>query len=369
MHLEVLQENLKKNLSFLQKVTPTKPQMTVLSSLLMKLSGSELCISATDLYLGIKTKLVVKGEVDGELLIEGETFRSFINSLDKGTLELTQKDDSLLISQGKTKGTFSVQKSEEFPEFPEVLGSEFTLNAEDLDKIQTLVAFAAGIDQTRPVLTAVLMSFKKQGLEVVATDGFRLSKLTFPSIISDQESQVLVPAKALGELSRIAKQLEAKEITMKVATELKQILFEIDSVQMYVRLIDGDYPPYEKIIPPDFLLQAEFDAQDFLTQLKRAAVFAKGVSNVVSMEIEADEMTIKSSSPASGDYVGSININNEGKNSGIIAFNVAYLIDFINAVKPEFLVFRMNESLKPAMFIDKSKSDFFYIAMPFRLNT
>ncbi|MBU1033370.1 DNA polymerase III subunit beta [Patescibacteria group bacterium] len=368
MKLNVLQENLKNSLNYLQKVIPSKPQIAVLSSILLQVKENKLTLSATDLYLGIKTELIVETEEDGELIVSGELFKSLINSLESGKLTLELKENNLIITQGRTVSKLSCQNSDEFPNFPIVEGDAFTLSLNDLEKIQSLVGFCASSDQSRPVLTAILLKFKQDGLEVIATDGFRLSNLLLKDISSKQEKTILIPAKALNELYRIAKQIEVENVDLLVSDELKQLLFKISGVEMYVRLIEGDYPPYEKIIPPSFILNIEFDGEEFLTQLKRAAIFSRDASNIVKIKVEKDKMLVTSQSPSFGDYSGEININNSSTEFGEIAFNVNYLIDFINAVKPELLEFRMNESLKPAIFRDKKTKDYFYIAMPFRVN-
>ncbi len=369
MKLNVLQENLKNSLNYLQKVIPSKPQITILSSILLQVRNNKLTLSATDLYLGIKTELVVKSEKEGEIIVNGELFKNIINSLENGKISLELKENFLTITQGKTVSRLACQNSEEFPSFPTVEGDSFVLNINDLEKIQSLVTFCASVDQSRPVLTALLLKFSNKGLEVIATDGFRLSSLFLKTINSKQEKTILIPAKALIELYRIAKQIEINEIQILVSEELKQLLFKINSVEMYVRLIEGEYPPYEKIIPPSFNLTVEFDGEEFLTQLKRAAIFSRDVSNIVKLAVEKERMIISSQSPSLGEYIGEIIINNSSSETGEIAFNVNYLIDFINAVKPNFLVFGMNESLKPAIFKDKKIEDYFYIAMPFRVNS
>lgn len=368
MRLTVLQENLKNSLSYLQKVIPTKHQISILSSILLKVKENKLTLSATDLYLGIKTDLIVETIEEGELIVNGELFRSIINSLENGKIDLELKDNSLIISQGKTKSKLSCQNSDEFPSFPEVNGDSFKISINNLEKIQNLVTFCAGTDQSRPILTALLFKFKSDGLEVVATDGFRLSNLSLAELNSTRDRTILIPAKAVNELYRIAHQNDVNEVEILVADELKQLLFKLSGVEMYVRLIEGDYPPYEKIIPPSFSLQVEFDSEAFLTQLKRAAIFSREVSNIVKINIQKDQLKIFAESPSFGEYSGEIEIKNDSGENGEIAFNVNYLIDFINAVKPETLFFGMNESLKPAVFKDKDQNDYFYIAMPFRVS-
>lgn len=369
MKLKILQENLKISLNHLQKVVTSKPQIAILSSILIKAVDNKIILSATDLYLGVKTELLAEIELEGDLIVNGELFKNLINSLSPGKIDIELQGNSLVISQGKTISKLTCQKSDEFPEFPQVNGDAFSISLNSLEKIQTLVSFCASSDQSRPVLTAVLFKFKQDGLEVVSTDGFRLSNLVFKDIVSEQEKSVLVPAKALGELNRIAKQTEVNQVDIFVSEELKQLLFKFNHVKMYVRLIEGDFPPYEKIIPPEFIIKIEFDSEMFLTELKRAAIFSRDVSNIVKLNIEKDRMLISAKSASLGEYSSEIEIKNDGGESGEIAFNVNYLVDFISASKPELLEFSMNESLKPALFKDKKNENYFHIAMPFRVNS
>lgn len=368
MQITVLQENLKQSLSSLQKVIPNKPQMAILSSILLRAEENHLQIFATDLYLGIKTEVVVEVKDPGSLVVDGETFKSFINSLPPGKIELSLKDNSLLIQQGKLHSKMSCQNAEEYPQFPEVKGDEFSLPLQDLEKIQNRVSFCASNDQTRPILTSLLMKFSEKSLEVVATDGFRLAQLFLKEHDFVLEKTLLVPVKALSELYRISKQQKEDTLRILVSEELKQLLFKVSNVEMYVRLIEGEYPPYEKIIPPEFRLTVEFDTQEFLQELKRALIFSRDSSNIVRLEIQEDNLIVRSSSPSFGEYQGEISLKNKNKETGKIAFNVHYLIDFISSVVSETVQFSMNESLKPAEFKDLTEKDFLYIAMPFRVN-
>ena len=377
MKITVLQENLKQILGYLQKVIPSKPQLPILSSILLKVENEKLILSATDLYLGIRSELVANVESEGSIVVSGDIFKSLILSLAPGKIELEQSDNLLLIKQGRTRTKLAIQNADEYPQFPKVEGDEFDLKINDLEKIQTLVSFAAGTDQTRPVLTSLLMKFSPNGLEVVSTDGFRLARLFFSDLKFAFEKELLVPVKALNEVYRIAKQIEAEDIKISVSDELKQLLFKVANVEVFVRLIEGDYPPYQKIIPPSFATEIKFDAEEFLTELKRAQVFAREASNIVKLTLKKKDsgliIQIHSQSPSFGEYLGEMSVELE---TGMfneddelpIAFNVFYLIDFINAVKPERIYLGMNESLKPALLRDENAKNYLYIAMPFRVN-
>lgn len=377
MKITVLQENLKQELGYLQKVIPNKPQLPILSSILLKTENGKLILAATDLYLGIRSSLVAEIKEEGSFVVSGDIFRNLIFSLSPGKIDLELKEGTLYVVQGKTRSKLAAQSPEEYPSFPVVEGDEFDFQVQDLEKIQELVAFAASNDQTRPVLTSLLMKFNNDGLEVVGTDGFRLAKIKLSQLKFAFERDLLVPVKALGELSRIAKQAQSETVKIAISEELKQLLFKIDGVELFVRLIEGDYPPYEKIIPPEFKLSVAFESEELLSQLKRAQIFAREASNIVRFvfsQENGDHLQIKAISPTYGEYVGEMVVEKKSgedlsKDENIqIAFNVLYLIDFINAVKSERLIFNFNENLKPALFSTPNEKDYIYIAMPFRVN-
>lgn len=378
MKINALQENLKQQLDYLQKVIPNKPQLPILSSIFLKTQDSRLVLAATDLYLGIRSSLVVEVEEKGSLVVDGDTFRSIINSLPPGKISLELVDSVLNISQEKTKIKLSCQAADEYPKFPKVVGKSFSLKTIDLEKIHNLVVFASSNDQTRPVLTSLLMSFSNKGLKVIGTDGFRLASIVFNKLSFPFNRDLLVPAKALSELLRIAKQGEAEEVEIIVADELKQLLFKVGQVDFFVRLIEGDFPPYQKIIPPTFKISIDIESADFLSQLKRAQIFARETSNIVRLAFKHNDegsfIIIKAISPSYGEYVGEapIEIKSDLSKEEIaemqIAFNALYLIDFINAVNAEKISIALNESLKPARFMGKGNNDYFYISMPFRVN-
>lgn len=378
MKIIALQENLKQELDHLQKVVPNKPQLPILSSIFLKTQNNKLLLAATDLYLGIRSSLVVEVKEKGSLVVDGDTFRSLISSLSPGKIDLELSESVLKISQGKTKVKLSCQSAEEYPKFPKVTGNSFNLKVLDLEKIQNLVVFVSSNDQTRPVLTSLLMKFSNKNLMVIGTDGFRLASVIFNELKFSFNQDMLVPAKAITELLRIAKQCQAEEIEVTVANELKQLLFRVDSVEFFVRLIEGDYPPYQKIVPPNFKLTVEIDSDEFLSQLKRAQIFARETSNIVRLSFKNQDksnfLVIKAISPSYGEYLSEVlvNIKTELSKEEIaeiqIAFNALYLIEFINAVNAEKILMSINENLKPAQFASEENKNYFYISMPFRVN-
>jgi len=368
MKLKVLQENLNGMLLHLSKAIPSNPQLPVLSSIMIETENGSCTFSATDLYFGIRCSLNVDSDVDGNIIVPGKQFKEIISSLEPGVLEMLFEDNALSISNSKTNINLSGSNTHEYPPFPQIEGEEYSFPIEYFEKIENNIVFSASADQARPVLTAVLFSFGEDGLTCVSTDGFRLSTLVIDSSKKFDSKTFLIPAKALSEVFKIANKLKAEEVLFKVSEELKQVFFSLNGVEVFVRLIEGEYPPYERIIPSSFETEVIFDTEELLDNLKRAMIFARESSNIVRFEILEDKVIIHSSSPTFGKYKGELHAVKVNGNKNEIAFNIKYLLDYLNATKSEKQWFGMSESLKPAMFKPDKNENQQYVVMPFKVN-
>lgn len=369
MKLRVLQENLKTALIYLQKAVPSKPQLPILSSILLQTSEQTLILAATDLYFGVRCTTKAKIENHGVIAVPGEIFKQLITSLPAGEIELSTSDTQLVIKTTKTTSRIPIQDGAEFPQFPEVEGESITFSISDLNEFDKNVAFATSLDQTRPVLTTLSFVFSSEGLEIAATDGFRLALLKKNTHQTEQRTQLLIPAKALNEAVRIANQLKVESIDMVVSTELKQIKINIDNTELFVRLVEGEYPPYAKIIPESFSIAITTDAEELMAQLKRAILFARDSSNIVRLKITKNsELEIIARSPAYGEYVSQVACEGSLGEEIEVAFNIHYLIEFITNTKVEQIKLSVNESLRPAQLSIPGVESYRYIIMPFRTN-
>lgn len=368
MQIKVTQSNLVQALNTVSRSISTKPQLPILSCLLLKAENNQISLFATDINLGIRCQIFGEIEKEGSVAIPAKIFIEVVKTLGQGDLTLKVDEHTLSIIASKTKTKIQCQPHKEFPEFPETPPLKGSFKAAQLKVIEKYVSFSTSIDQTRLVLTTLLFRQAEDFLQVVGTDGFRLSTLKLKEELK-QVGQFLIANKAFLEIVKISDAQNAENILFEVSDELKQVFFLIGEVEFFVRLIEGSYPPFEKIIPPDFILTGSFDGPQFEDALKQASVFAKEVSNVVSLEISGDKMKITSNASAKGSYQGEIPVKLETGETGRVAFNIKYLIDFLGNVKPERVWFGMNDELKPVMFKEEGNKFFEYVVMPFRLNS
>lgn len=371
MKIKVLQENLNQSLSYLQKAIPSKPQLPILASVLIQVKENQCTLMATDLYLGAKANVQVETDETGSIVVPGKEFREIIASLPPGILTLEYAEGTLKIKSKSTKTSLQCHNPEEYPQFPLVEGDEYALSKEYLEKIEHYVSFSASTDQARPVLTAVLFSFNGEGFKAVSTDGFRLAMIQLGDENGNKEigdGQLLVPSKALGEAFRIMNQVGVDEVRFKVSEELKQVFFSIGDVEIYVRLIEGNYPPYEKIVPTSLTTEVSFDTEELVDNIKRATIFARETSNIVKFNFSEKGIILSAASPSLGTFTGDLNQANMRGGEAEIAFNARYLIDFLQAVDSDTVEFGMTDGLKPAVFSTKNLPSYKYIVMPFKVN-
>lgn len=368
MKIKILQETLAGALAHLQKAIPSKPQLPILASVHIKADGTVCQLSATDLYFGVRCRVQSDVQEAGELVVPGKEFKEIISSLPAGPLELTFSESTLHIKSAHAKAKLQCMSSDEYPEFPQSEGHAYQLSAPQLDAVTQNILFSASTDQARPVLTAVLFAVTPQGSRTVATDGFRLAVLDIPGFSSNEsEHQFLIPSKALSEVARIQKQVKEEIVAFTVSEELKQAFFSVADVEVFVRLIEGDYPPYQKIIPSNFTTTVFFDTAELLDNIKRATIFAREASNIVKFNFHPEQTKISATAPAIGEFTGELSQAKVEGEEAMIAFNAKYLLDFLQSTDSDTLWFGMSESLKPAIFRPENRQDYQYIVMPFKV--
>jgi DNA polymerase III subunit beta len=370
MKQTVLQENLNQALAHVQKAIPSRPTLPVLSSVLMDVTKKGCTISATDLYFGVRAHLVSTSEQDGSVVIPGKQFKEIVQSLPPGKVALELDSNQVRITAEKTKAAVPCQDSSEYPPFPQPEGKQYRLSREQLDAIKSLVIKSASPDPTRPVLTGVCLQFSGGQVTVAGTDSFRLSVLQLPLQGEEaaEDGVFIIPAKVLEEVQRIAEQQQAVEAVFTVSEELKQVFFSFEDVEVFARLIEGEYPPYEKIIPTQFETEIEVGCDELQDQLKRAMIFSKDASNIVQMEYTEQALVIKASSPVTGAFEGEVEAAKITGEAGGVAFNARYILEFLQATKQQAITIKLNGSQKPALLQAPQFPAYQYIVMPFRIN-
>jgi len=379
MKFKISQSDFSKTLSAASRSILTKANLPILSNVLISASRNKLEILSTNLETATKASISCKTEIEGKITIPGRTLLEFISQLPEGEVTFEKLGEEVLVSTKGYNARIPTIAPEEFPAIPKIeKGYEVKIKTEDFVKGVDEVAFCAAQDEGRPILTGVLCEFKGGKLSLVATDGYRLSFREIPIEKSPSEKniKIVVPARAISEVAKvIVENIEGEtgDLSLVVSDSLNQINFKVANVEFTSRLIEGEFPGWQKIIPSSFTTKARLPKSEFIKLVRIAAIFARDSGNIVRLKLESagaskkGALTVLSSAAQVGSTDAQIEAEMTGK-GGEIAFNFRYLLEVLSIIGGEEVNFEMIESLNPGRItgIDE-KDSFFHIIMPVRL--
>jgi DNA polymerase-3 subunit beta len=372
-----LQENLAKGLSIVGRAVASRSTLPVLSNVKLATDNGRLKLSATNLELGINCWVGAKVETDGATTVPARLLSDFVNSLppEQIDLELAVRTQTLNARCARFEANIKGIDAQEFPLIPTAEDGEraIRLEPDDLRQMIDQVAFAAATDESRPILTGVLARFEKDQLTLAAADGFRLSvRSASLGQTVDEPIAVIVPARALGELARIAADQE-DWVEVIITPARNQILFHLKDVDLVSQLIEGTFPDYRQIIPTGHTTRTVVDSSGFLKAARVSHLFARDAANIVRIEIApGDELmpghiTLEATSTELGDNVGQMDAAVDGDPIEI-AFNAKYLIDVLSVMDTAQVALETTSASSPGVLRPVGDDDFIHVIMPMHLS-
>jgi len=376
MQVVILKENLSRALLITGRFISTKAQLPILSCVLFKANKSGLTLSATNLEMGVSIQVGAKVEKEGEIAIPGKLLSEFVSTLTTDKIECTLKDTTLVVKTGKTQATFTSMSSSDFPPFPEDGKAQQSFPIEKIKDAVMRTVFAASNDEARPILTGVKTKVEKGVMQLTSTDGFRLSMEDVAVGDTKQPLHAILPATSLTELVRIASELKVESVGVSTIEGKNQVVFTVGDARIFTRLIDGEFPNIEKIIPTTFKTKVVVEKEVLTRAVKTASLFARGAANIVKIKIETDGLRISANSPQVGEDQDFIEAKVDGEESEI-AFNYRFLLDILNNFPGDEVVFESSGPLNPGVFKPASPAggpstptpSFLHIIMPVRVQS
>lgn len=384
MKFNVSQAEFLKGLTLSNKSLLTKANLPILSNVLISTSQKQIEIVSTNLETATKVSLNAKIDSEGKTTILGRAIGEFVQQLDTTSeLSFEKLGEEAVIVSGNYNARFATMDVGEFPAIPKVSrGTEIKIKAKDLALGIAKVAFCAAQDESRPILTGVLCELSKNKLNLVATDGYRLGFCQVELEKGDQAKSItfIVPAKALSEVAKIIGELgvadgeraDTNTVSVLISDNLTQVVFTVGNVEFTSRLIEGEFPAWQKIIPATFATKAVGPKAEFMRVVKMTSIFARESGNIIKLNLASLEkgkatLAVNAVTAQVGSASGTIDVTLEGK-GGEIAFNYRYLLDVFSVFEQEEFVFEMNESLNPGKITSPGGGDnSFHIIMPVRL--
>lgn len=368
MRFVCLQENLEKALSYIGRIATVRSQLPVTTNVLIRTTKGNTELIGTDLETTIIASVPGKHEEEGGIMLPTKTLIEVVNALPKEQVEIKTNGTLALISSGAYEIQLHGISPDEFPHPPGIEKSEKLPIAQLIPYIKQ-VAFACATDESRAVLTGVLVLFNEGETMLVATDGYRLSlKKIKPK--TRKTTSIIVPGRIFLEVSKITAEQkgdgEEKETFLSLNSGRNQIAFLFPSMTIYTRLIEGNFPPYEKIIPQRADTKATFDKEEFFKAVKLSSVFAREAANIVKLKLTKKGLMLSANAAQVGENKCEVEASLEGE-EGEIAFNSRFLLDFLTNVETKEISFEMTGPLNPGVFKIPGDDSYLHIIMPVRV--
>lgn len=376
MKVTVLQENLARGLSVVSRAVSPRSTLPVLSNILIATDEGRLRLSATNLELGITCWIPARIDENGSTTVPSRTFSDLVSAMPNDQVQLTLdvKTQNLHVKGGTSNNDIKCIDAQEFPPLPTPeMQDAVQLNVADFKEMIHQVAFAASNDEARPVLMGVLMNVEKDKVTMAAADGFRLSvrKAQLSNSVKNPIN-VIIPARALNELARVASDGE-ESIYMVIPKNRGQVLFRVKDVEVVSQLIEGTFPDYHQIIPRNHKSRTLISTAALLKACKQAEIFAREGSNVARLDIkqangemQPSEVEISATSEETGKNETIVEATVDGS-SVLIAFNVKFLREALEVIRTPNVALETSAANAPGVIRPVGDEDFLHVIMPMHL--
>jgi DNA polymerase III subunit beta len=351
-------------LSVVSRAVSTRSTVQVLSGILVHAEGDRVELAATDMELSLRLPLEAEVEGSGSVVVPGRLLVDLARLLPEGDVALEQRVEEpvLEVTSGPSTSRLHTYSAEDFPKLPDV-DSVQTFAVDRAAFLETVarVARAASRDESRPVLTGILVRFEGGRLVMAATDSYRLSvKETELEAEGAPELEAIVPARALAELARIA--ADADELRLGV--QENHVVFNAGGVWLTTRRIDGQFPNYKQLIPETFEHQVALPREEFLEVVRRTSVMAQR-NSPIRLRFAEGEVTVSAQTQDVGEARETLPVAFSGEELEI-GFNPEFLRDGVESVDSDEVQLRLISSLRPGL-IRAEDENFSYLIMPIRL--
>jgi DNA polymerase III subunit beta len=351
-------------LSVVSRAVSTRSTVQVLSGILVRAEGDRVELAATDMELSLRLPLEAEVEGSGSVVVPGRLLVELARLLPEGdvTLEQRAEEPVLEVTSGPSTSRLHTYSAEDFPKLPDVESVQtFAVDRAAFLETVARVARAASRDESRPVLTGILVRFEGGRLVMAATDSYRLSvKETELETEGAPELEAIVPARALAELARIA--ADADEL--RVGVQENHVVFNAGGVWLTTRRIDGQFPNYKQLIPETFEHQVALPREEFLEVVRRTSVMAQR-NSPIRLRFAEGEVTVSAQTQDVGEAKESLPVAFSGEELEI-GFNPEFLRDGVESVDSDEVQLRLISSLRPGL-IRAEDENFSYLIMPIRL--
>jgi DNA polymerase-3 subunit beta len=360
-----------RKLALVSRGVSARSTIPILSGILLEAGEEVVRLSAMDMEVSIQTSSPAEVEEKGRVVIPARIFNDVVGSLSKEDLTLVHDSSEGVVRLSARENEYRIRAypAEDFPQLPKFdEAAAFKMGGEPLVETVEKVSRSYSRDETRPVLTGILISFEESRVRMVTTDSYRLSvKETELVTTFDGSREAIIPARAMQEVSRIISSSDEEQLD--VVLSENQALFRIGDVLFGTRLIEGSFPEYKRLLPNAFEREISVSREELIETLRRVSFFTQRQTPAVPVNLAfskgAVEVTVRNGEV--GEAHERLPATSEDEFH--ILFNPSYLLDGVSAVDSEKVLFKLNEPLKPGLIVpetDGEEPDFWYVITPMR---
>ncbi len=369
MKLSCTKDMLNHAVQTVQKAIATKTPMPILTGIYLSAFDNKLELQATNYEIGISCTIDAIIDEPGNIVLSGRYFQEMVRKLPGETVEIasSQEDRTIQITSNQAQFNLLSLPAEEFP----VLNSPtsdtiLTIKDNILRELIKKTIFACATDESKPIFTGGLLEVNQHEITMVATNTHRIAIKKDHIGHNIDTIKMIIPAKILTELARVM----ISEIPMDVIIyyQKNHVSFAFENVYILSRLIEGQFPDYNKVIPPSFATTITIKTNDFMDAVERVSLLARDADyNIIKLDFKNDCVIITSNNPDIGKACETVATNMKG-NEIEIAFNAKYVTDILKNITSEHMIFSLNTPLSPASIRPTDDETYNYIITPVRTN-
>ncbi len=365
MKLSCTKENLLTGLTAVSRVASKNLTLPILGNVLLRAEDGSLTLSATNLEVGVTTRVRSKVVESGAATVQARLLTEYVSLLEREKIEIESDGSTLKIAGEGSETTIRGISSDDFPIIPAVAREKgFTADAAVLREALEQTLFAAAQDGARPEISGAYVTCDDKKLTIATTDSYRLAERRVPITNASAPLHAIIPTKALFELSRIL----PAEGAVQVFIGDTQALFVIDGTELSTRLVEGQYPDYAQIIPKESKTEAVIELGPLVKAVRTASLFVRSGINDVTLSLEPDKkrVSLSSANAESGEHRGSVAAKIDGPATSIV-FNFRYLLDGLSVINAESVKLGVSDSGSPGILrAQDAGTDYLYLIMPIR---
>lgn len=367
MHAQVDQQQFLSFLLEASRFTAAKSLTPVLAGIWCSVTENTITLRASTGQALYEVQFAAQETQPGTLIVPAPLLVSVLKSLDSGSCTLTLEQDQLWIRQGTVEFQVAPMPLEGFPEpLSEDGTTPFVLPLDAFSQAVEQVSIAASKDETKPVLTSLLLEMTQPNA-LVTSDGFRLFRLAV-DLSLDQAATLLLPARFLKEVLALAKKGSETLLTCQWNKEQGQLILTLGPRRIQLGLVSGDFPPYRNIIPEATAFSCTVDRELLKQRIQQVMVLAKELSNIIVFSVEGDDLVLNSQVSTRGKSQARLPILVRESEVPRFACNGLYVLDFLSTIEEETVLIQGNDPLKPLLFGVPGRPEMLYLIMPFRLS-